>query len=290
MPNPYAKFVEELEGALSRAENLPLGGIEKCAPAERRQDAGTALIFAPHPDDECITGLLPLRLMREAGFKIVDVAVTLGSKIERREERRQELLCACAYLGWDVEFCGKDGFASVGVDTKRFEPELWESYREEIIAILKKYSPKIIFLPHKRDAQPTHNGVTKLVRDAMRRCDGLSCILVETEFWGAMTEPNLLVEAGQKEVADLCAALSFHKGEVARNPYHLNLPFWMNDNVRRGAELISGRGAEAPKFRFGTIYKVKIFRDGEFRDAARGAVAPFMAQGSDILESVKQWR
>lgn len=36
-----------------------------------------------------------------------------------------------------------------------------------------------------------------------------------------------------------------HAGEVKRNPYHLRLPAWMMDNVRRGSEVIAGPGSEA---------------------------------------------
>ena len=47
-----------------------------------------ALIFAPHPDDEAMSGGLALRLMRECGFEVKDVAVTLGSNKARRPGRR----------------------------------------------------------------------------------------------------------------------------------------------------------------------------------------------------------
>ena len=38
--------------------------------------------------------------------------------------------------------------------------------------------------------------------------------------------------------------------EVRRNPYHLRMPAWMMDNVRRGAELVGGQGSPAPDFCF----------------------------------------
>ncbi len=46
-------------------------------------NAPVVMIFAPHPDDECIIGALPLRLGREAGFKVVNVAVSQGSSLKR---------------------------------------------------------------------------------------------------------------------------------------------------------------------------------------------------------------
>jgi LmbE family N-acetylglucosaminyl deacetylase len=64
----------------------------------------TALVLAPHPDDESITGLLALRLQVECGFRIVVVPATLGSRRDRRAARRPELRAACAYQGFQVRF------------------------------------------------------------------------------------------------------------------------------------------------------------------------------------------
>jgi len=83
------------------------------------------------------------------------------------------------------------------------------------------------------------------------------CYLVETEFWGQMMAPNLVVEYAIPDVADLTAATSFHAGEVRRNPYHLLIPAWMQDNVRRGAELVGGQGKAAPPFMFGQLHRLR---------------------------------
>ena len=87
--------------------------------------------------------------------------------------------------------------------------------------------------------------------------------LIETEFWGQIKEPNLLVESSVEEVGDLVAALSHHKGEVRRNPFHLRLPAWMQDNVRRGAEVVGGQGGNAPDFDFATLYRVSRMEKGK---------------------------
>ena len=72
-----------------------------------------------------------------------------------------------------------------------------------------------------------------------------------------------MVENSQEEVADLVAALSHHKGEVTRNPFHLHLPAWMQDNVRRGAEVVGGQGGKAPDFDFATLYRVSRMENGK---------------------------
>ena len=121
----------------------------------------------------------------------------------------------------------------------------------------------MIFIPHEHDGHKTHIGTHFLVLDALKTLPAaFKCHVVETEFWGQMTEPNLLVESGAKDVADLVAALACHVGEVRRNAYHARLPAWMIDNVRRGAELVGGQGGAAPDFTFATIYRLRKWKAG----------------------------
>ena len=85
-----------------------------------------------------------------------------------------------------------------------------------------------------------------------------------------MTAPNLMVESTVEDVADLVAATSFHAGEVQRNPYHLRLPAWMQDNVRRGSEIVGGQGGTAPSFTFATLYGVRRWSRGRLHPAYPG--------------------
>jgi hypothetical protein len=126
----------------------------------------------------------------------------------------------------------------------------------------------VIFLPHESDWNSTHIGCHFLVIDALASlAPGFDCFVVETEYWRAMESPNLMVEVGLQELGDLMTALSFHIGEVKRNPYHLALPAWMVDNVRRGGELIAGQGRAAPDFTFATLYRVSKWSDRNLQTA-----------------------
>jgi LmbE family N-acetylglucosaminyl deacetylase len=138
-----------------------------------------------------------------------------------------------------------------------------------IAAIVEANRPAVVFLPHAADWHSTHIGTHYLVLDALRRMPPeFSCHVVETEYWGAMSSPNLMVESSSEQLADLVAALSLHRGEMARNPYHLRLPAWMIDNVRRGSELVNGERAAAPDFLFATLYRLCRRTDGEIRPVA----------------------
>ena len=59
------------------------------------------------------------------------------------------------------------------------------------------------------------------------------------------------------------AALALHAGEVRRNPYHLRLPAWMMDNVRRGGEVAGGQGGAAPDFAFAVLYRLRKWSNGQ---------------------------
>lgn len=246
-------------------------------------DAPVAMIFSPHPDDECICGALPLRLLRQGGFRVVNVAVTQGSNVARQAPRMTELIAACNYLGFELERLGDHGFDGINVATRQAQPAQWQGQVQTIAALLRRYRPRVVFAHHDSDWNKTHVGVHWLVLDALRSLPAdTACHLVEMEYWGAMSDPNLMVEMSEGEVTDLLVALAFHEGEMARNPYHVRAVPWFIDNVRRGAEVIGGQGGVAPDFTYATLYRQRVFRAGALHPATRPA--PFIAS-SDPLAS-----
>src|SRR5579859_1389521 len=99
---PYHKLVSQYVELLKHGRSLPLGAFEPAPTPQVPSGAPAALFFAPHPDDECISGGLALRLLRQARMRVVNVAVTLGSKKERQADRLSELQHACRYLGLEL--------------------------------------------------------------------------------------------------------------------------------------------------------------------------------------------
>lgn len=259
--NSYLTFVESIQAGLEKAKGLRVSG--KTAPVESDQKI---LLFSPHPDDECITGLLPLRLMREAGMQIINVPVTFGSNIERQRGRAEELENACGFLGWDIY--PRAGNAAGVINFQTLE-------KADVIEILKTVQPTVIFMPHSKDWNSRHMATHFLVMDALKAMpDDFSCTVIETEYWQAMETPNLMVEGDVQTVADLVAALSFHVKEVERNPYHLSLPAWMQDNVRRGGELVGGQGGAVPEFTFATLYRLSQWAEGHLFQTLEKPASP----------------
>lgn len=269
--NPYRQFVSSFAQLVGEGKSLPLGGIAPHGKAAPAPDAPRALIFSPHPDDECIIGGLALRLLREAGMRVINVAVTQGSNKDRQQPRWNELKNACDWLGFELEQTAPRGLEKITPTTRAADPQHWAAAVKVIAASLAKHQPRVIFFPHELDWNSSHIGTHFLVMDALKTLPAaFHTLLVETEFWGQMASPNLMVESSAGDVADLLAALSFHIEEVRRNPYHLRMPAWMIDNVRRGAELVGGQGGAAPDFMFATLYRLRQWKNGRAHEAYAG--------------------
>lgn len=239
---------------------------------------GHCLILAPHPDDECIVGALPLRLQQEAGWRVTNVAMTLGSNPERREARWAELQGACTVLGFGCLRVGADGLSDVREDAVR------PAHVAALAAVLAEHHPALVLAPHARDDNPSHRGVHRLVVEALAAAR-LDTVLALTEFWSTQDAPNALVETNLADTARLVAALERHAGEIARNPYHLRLPAFLADAVRRGGELVLGAGEAPPDFAFATLYRLVTVRAGQpVADLPRRVCPADRALTSDLLK------
>ena len=264
--NPYQRFTTEFAQLVQKAKSLPLGGLAPALTPSPKKDAPTALFFAPHPDDECIVGGIAVRVMRETGMRLVNVAVTQGSKKERQTERLRELQAACNYIGFELVTTGQSGLERINSKTRREDSAHWAASVKVILAIIQQHQPRVMMFPHDADWNSTHIGTHFLVMDALKQMPAsFECFLIETEFWGQMTDPNLMVEISSSDLADMIAATTFHVGEVKRNPYHLLLPAWMLDNVRRGSELVGGQGGVAPDFTFAALYRLRKWSGGQLK-------------------------
>ena len=257
--------MREFDALLRRAAALPRGRGRPARLPAPKPGAPTALILAPHPDDECIVGALPRRLQRERGWRVAVVPVTLGSRPERRQARLAELRGACGFLGWDVLEAGD----------------------RELGALLRRERPRLALFPHAGDANSTHRRVHDLAVAALRESGGpLRCAIAETEFWSTLPDPNLLVTLSARDAADLVAGLSFHDGEIERSPYHVLFPCWLADGARRGAELVGGQGAPAAAERFAALYRLSRWNGRALERAKPGRIAGARTDLDALLEGI----
>lgn len=207
----------------------------------------TVMVLSPHPDDESIVGSLALRLMFENNAHVVNVAVTLGSNVSRQKARLKELENACELLDMELVVLKED----------------WPTKTKELKSLVLKYQPQVILAPHLKDHHPAHIKTGQLLNKVLKSIGKIDVVIAWTEFWGQNPKPNVLVEVPLDILELQMNALTKHQGEVERNPYHLRLPAWMMDNVRRGSELIAGKGQSTFDFAFGVIYELKVLKRGK---------------------------
>lgn len=161
---------------------------------------------------------------------------------------------------------GGSEFDNVRLQTRADDPAQWAKSVGEISDFLQTRKPAAIFAPHFDDWNGTHIGTAYLVADAVEKSSYTGTVF-QTEYWGGLKEGNLMVEGSPEYIAAQMGALALHAKEVERNDYHLRLPAWQIDNVRRGAEIVGGQGAQAPRFAFATLYNAVKFRNGKWRQA-----------------------
>jgi hypothetical protein len=119
--NPYDAIASAYLPLLHPSAAIPLAPLASASPSISL-DAPKVLLFSPHPDDECLTGALPLRLLRELQCNVINVAVTLGSRQERRQERWQELKNACEYLRFGLVLSQEGGLEQINPETRQKKP------------------------------------------------------------------------------------------------------------------------------------------------------------------------
>ena len=208
-----------------------------------------ALILAPHPDDECLMSPYALRLLLENQVRVHAVSVTTGSNTARQTERQVEFQNACAVMNFTPYVLSLE----------------WDKKADEIKEIIQREKINLIIAPHLHDHHPAHIKTGELARKIMNEVsfDG---IYLESQFWGELKAPNLLVEVTQEAFELSFEALTKHTGEVSRNPYHLRLASYLVNNVRLGAEKVATLGSAAPTFAFGALYQGYRVENGTLKN------------------------
>ena len=118
------------------------------------------LVFAAHPDDAELSMGGTIAKLSNNGFKVGIIDLTKGELGTRgsAETRRDEANKASAIL--KVHHRENLGLRDGSI---KFN----EDYLKKIILCIRKYQPKIIFVPYFNDRHPDHIGASQLVKEAM---------------------------------------------------------------------------------------------------------------------------
>jgi len=275
----WRSYLDRVVEAVESGKVIPLGPSPAppvpaaVAAVKPAATASKILYCSPHPDDETLGGALALRLLLESGARVTNIAITLGSDHAQRARRRRELISSCQALGFDLVIptdpgaASASGFEDISLADREADPRGWEGRVRALAEIIDAQQPDAVFAPHADDFNTTHVATHYLVTEALREClsqhSGASVLLIETEFWHEMLDPNLMVAVTPDIAAIQLTAAVEHGGEMARNPYHLLHPCRLMNNVRRGSEVVGGQGKAAQPFAFAELYRMSQRRGRE---------------------------
>lgn len=276
----WLSYINKVTGAVDSGKAIPLGPSPSsltAPPAAPGPAAAKVIYCAPHPDDECLSGALALRLRLDSGAKVTNIAITLGSNKGQRARRLHELECACRAAGFDLIVPQHpSGFENITESNRKESPDDWSAKVDALREIFDRENPDVVLAPHAQDFNSTHLGTHWLVIDALgKHLKGKMkgpLLFIETEFWHQIERPNLMLGLTPEFVAGQLVAIAEHGGEMARNPYHVLHPCRLMDNVRRGSEVVGGQGAAARNFIFAEIYNVAFMNGRELIPAKPGGV------------------
>ena len=127
----WLAFVRRTIEVLESGRSIPLGPFKEPLAAPQislpSDEPARIMIAAPHPGDECRRGALALRLRRESGTRVVNRVVTLGSKVEQRPRRPEELRSASRVLDFDLIGIEKSGLERATLENRRERLEEWRA-------------------------------------------------------------------------------------------------------------------------------------------------------------------
>jgi LmbE family N-acetylglucosaminyl deacetylase len=215
---------------------------------------------SPHPDDELIGAGATLMALRDAGWRIVNVACGLG-QLRDRDRRRAELIEACRRARFELEI--PHGLPGIGR-----EDDFSTAQRALAVVLadaIDRHQASLAIGPSSKDGHHGHEVVGRALQDAVL-ARGVPFRLMFWGLWADLGSPNVLVGFDADRLAEIQTALSAHAGELARNPYDRLVRARAEANAVLGAERVFGFGAPRVSYQYAELLT-------EFTcDRARGLV------------------
>jgi hypothetical protein len=199
----------------------------------------TVVHFSPHPDDEVLGAPGGLFALRDAGWRIVNVACSLG-RDEQRERRVVELREACRRARFDLR-----------VDN--VQPDV----------VLAELKPELVVAPSPHDPHPFHGEVARRALAAVAAAGTPSVVWLWT-LWGEPVLPSLAIELTEERLAEIAYALEAHEGELARTDFRRLLHARAEVYGVVGGERLHGYGAAALPFPLAELLTELELKDGRW--------------------------
>ncbi|MHC9543506.1 MAG: PIG-L deacetylase family protein [Vulcanimicrobiota bacterium] len=187
----------------------------------------TVLSFGAHPDDIEIGCGGTEALLLQKGFDIVHVYATSGECGSRKStkeklaaEREKEASEAAKILGvWDVEFLHyPDGLTAHTREMKM-----------EIITLIRRVKPQIIFIHHREESFPDHRVISDLIMSSVTGAAGpwfqetegepwMPELILGYEVWAPLGEYQMAVDISDT-IEQKMQALSCYRSQNEETAY-----------------------------------------------------------------------
>lgn len=219
------------------------------------------LHLSPHPDDELIGAPATLMALRDAGWRVVNLACGLG-RPEQRSRREEELREACRRAGFELRIASprallRDG----GAETVPDGPLV-----DDVAAGIEELRPALVVSPSPADRHPAHEAVASAAREALRRIGEGTPRWWMWGLWGALPRPTLATAFDDGRLEEILDALSAHCGELERNDFRRLVRGRGEANACLAPELLFGFGAEdRRRARYAELLTELALVEGEWR-------------------------
>ncbi len=207
--------------------------------------ARAVLSVSPHPDDELLGAPAALMALRDAEWRVVNLACSLGRPPDRTR-RRGELVDACRLAGFELVIL--DGLPPIGSSDDLALAE--RALTVAIVGALEDCHADLIVGPSPHDGHHGHEVVGRAIRNAVEtRGEPIHAM-----FWGLWADlpmPNVLVPFGAPRLAEIQSALRAHAGELARNRLDRLVASRGVTNAMLGPERVLGYGISGTEHGYG---------------------------------------
>ena len=197
----------------------------------------TLLHLSPHPDDEVAGAPAALMALRDAGWRIVNVACGLGRPAQH-QRRRAEVEEACRRAGFELLPCDPPLALSAGDDLAASE----EALVDVLAQLLGDLDPAVVCAPSPHDGHHAHELVGRAARRALEARAGSAPPLWLWGFWADLPFPTLIVPFDRARLDEIQHALAAHESELARLPLDRMAEARAVLNAGVGEERVHGSG------------------------------------------------
>jgi LmbE family N-acetylglucosaminyl deacetylase len=197
----------------------------------------TVIHVSPHPDDEAIGAPATLLALVDAGWTVINLAVSLGRE-NQRARRRAELEESCERLGFGLLVLDPPAGISASDDLA----EARATIADAIGAVIAAHHPSLMIGPSPHDGHHGHVVVGQAIRD-VALATGIAWWM--WGLWADLPRPSLYVPFSDDVLQRALHGLEAHRGELDRNDYRTLLRARAQVNAVMGSERVFGFGSSA---------------------------------------------